>query len=199
MLCKRKKRQPFNKIEAWQLLSRRKAFTALPWVKVYVDRIRLPSGRVISDFYAIDLPEFVLIYAQARNGKVLCQSQYHYADDKTGLSLPAGCLEKKESPLEAAKREFREETGYMAQTWKFIGSYCVDSRRGCGKAHLFTAKGLKKISRPLTDEMEEGDIFFIPPSRLIEAVMRGEVISLAVAFLISLATNPSLAKGGSKL
>jgi 8-oxo-dGTP pyrophosphatase MutT (NUDIX family) len=42
-------------------------------------------------------------------------------------------IKRGEDLLWAAKRELLEETGYKAKRWVFIGSYFVESRKGCGR------------------------------------------------------------------
>ena len=57
----------------WELLTSRNVLSAAPWVNVYIDNIRLPSGRVVDDFYRIELPEHVMVYAHKKDGSVLME------------------------------------------------------------------------------------------------------------------------------
>ena len=69
-------------------------------------------------------------------------AQYRFAVGETLLEFPAGTLEPGEAPLECARRELIEETGYRADHWRALGiiypspGYCDEQQ------HLFMATGL---------------------------------------------------------
>lgn len=57
-----------------------------------------------------------MIYAQRdEDNKILLERQYKHALGFVSLTLPTGCLEEWETPIEAGKRELLEETGYSAR------------------------------------------------------------------------------------
>jgi ADP-ribose pyrophosphatase len=62
----------------------------------------------------------VVIIGLTDEGRVPLVRQYRKAAEKAVLEIPAGKLEKGEDPLEAAAREFREETGYSAGSVKYL-------------------------------------------------------------------------------
>ncbi|WP_290166399.1 NUDIX hydrolase [uncultured Parasutterella sp.] len=55
------------------------------------------------------------------DGRVILEKQYRHPLRKTFLEIPAGKLDPRESPLNCAKRELIEETGYEASKWKLLG------------------------------------------------------------------------------
>src|SRR3989338_5318640 len=84
--------EPKEKIEPWQVLSSQKLFSAPPWIKVYVDKIKLPNGSIVEDFYRVGLPEYVMIFAKNEDGKILFLRQYRHAVNKIILALPTGSI-----------------------------------------------------------------------------------------------------------
>jgi ADP-ribose pyrophosphatase len=183
-----------SKIQPWKLLSSQEMFTASPWVKVHKDSIALPSGRIVEDYYRVVLPEYVVIYATRDDGKVLIERKYRHALRKIVCDLPAGFIEKNESPVEAAKRELLEETGYRAGTWKPMGSFLVDGNRDCGKCHFYEAQGLERVAQPEEDDAEEIEVRFLTRKSLIAVVTGGDIPLLATVAIIAMATNSSFEK-----
>jgi ADP-ribose pyrophosphatase len=62
----------------------------------------------------------VVIIGLTGEGKVPMVRQYRKAAEKAVLEIPAGKLEKDEDPLDAAGREFKEETGYSAGSIRYL-------------------------------------------------------------------------------
>ena len=86
-----------------------------------------------------------------------------------------------EPPLEAARRELLEETGYTAQSWKHLGSFSVHGNRGCGKAHVFLAQEAVKTADPSPDDLEEIRVELLPFAALQEHLANGDVATLGAA------------------
>lgn len=85
-----------------------------------VDSVRLPNGRE-SVRELIVHNGGVTIVAQPEPLKIVLIKQYRYAIGKVFWELPAGTLDKNEDPLNSAKRELKEETGYRASKWESLG------------------------------------------------------------------------------
>lgn len=179
-----------TEIQKWETLESREAFSVDPWVKVYVDRVRLPGGRIVEDYYRIELPEYAMVYAQKEDGRVLLERIYKHAIGEISFVLPTGCIEKDEEPIEAAKRELLEETGYAANKWSYVGSFVVDGKKGSGKGYFFIAEDIEKVDEPVKDEIEEAEIIFMEPEIAMEYALKSKTSELATTALLALATNP---------
>jgi len=82
-------------------------------VRVRVDDVRLPSGReTVRE--VVEHPGAVAILPFTADGRLLLLRQHHHAIGRTLLGVPAGTLEPGELPVETARRELVEETGYEA-------------------------------------------------------------------------------------
>jgi ADP-ribose pyrophosphatase len=101
----------------------------------------LPSGRTVVR-QVVHHPGAVVIMSRLEDGRLLLIQQYRFAVGETLLEFPAGTLEPGEAPLECAKRELIEETGYRADHWRALGmtypspGYCDEQQ------HLLMATGL---------------------------------------------------------
>jgi ADP-ribose pyrophosphatase len=82
--------------------------------------LRLPSGRTVVG-QVVHHPGAVVIMPQLEDSRLLLIAQYRFAVGETLLEFPAGTLEMGEEPLQCAKRELIEETGYRADHWHPMG------------------------------------------------------------------------------
>lgn len=138
----------------WDVLESKKLVES-PWLSVESQVCRLPSGKVISPFYVVQQPDWVLILAQDTGGKWILGRQYRHGQRKWFLEFPAGIIDSKESPLEAAKRELLEETGYGGGEWQTLQVFPVNPDRQSSRFHIVLARNVKKVGETDFDESEE--------------------------------------------
>jgi hypothetical protein len=81
----------------------------------------------------------------------------------------------------------REETGYSADEWFFLGRYAVDGNRGSGHAHLFLARGARYIQPIDADDLEEQELLLLTRAELVDALAAGEFKVLPWAANVALA------------
>jgi ADP-ribose pyrophosphatase len=88
--------------------------------------------------------------------RILLVRQYRLPAEKYMWELPAGKLDEGEKPLEAAKRELMEETGYKAKKWEKLASFFVSPGYVQERMTIFLATGLKAgDATPMDDERIE--------------------------------------------
>jgi ADP-ribose pyrophosphatase len=164
-------------------------FAAPPWLSVHQEEVRLPSGKLIRDFYRVVLPEFAMVAAFTADRRIVLVRGYKHGPRRTILSPPAGLIEPGEEPLAAAQRELLEETGYGGGTWKAHGKFVVDGNRQCGTMHLFAAMGVEPRRKAREDDMEVLSIEILPVDRAREALTNGEVATMAAAAGLGIALS----------
>jgi ADP-ribose pyrophosphatase len=179
----------------WKTLDRDLILSSPPWLDVYRERVQLPTGRVIHDFYRVVLPDFAVVVPVTDAGEVVMVRGYKHGLGRVNLSPPAGLLNPGEEPLAGARRELLEETGYEAEHWEPLGSYVVDGNRQCGTMHLFLAKGARQVRAAHDDEMEPLRVELLSRARLVEVLRAGEIGNLAGAGSAALALVLGLAGG----
>jgi len=181
-----------KKLEKWTVKGSETLFAAPPYLKVRAERVVLPDGREVADFYQIDVSPFVCIFAEDGEGRVLVIRQYKHGARQVSLTFPGGTIDDGEAPLDAAKRELREETGFEAEGWLALGDYVINANQGCGRAHLFIAHGCRQVCAPDSGDLEEMDVTTLERGEILSAAARGEFRLLNQIALYSLATHSDL-------
>jgi len=142
-------------------------------LKVHVDRVRLPDGSQSVREHIVH-PGAVVILAALDNGKLLFERQFRYPLGQVFLELPAGKIDPLEHPLDTARRELREETGYKARSWRQIGSMhpCIGYSNEC--IELFLASGLSFVGGA-PEQGEFLEVIELSLSDALLAVRDGEI------------------------
>lgn len=162
----------------------------MPWVQLSVEQVRLPDGKVVDEYYQIKLPDSVIVFAQTTDGKIIMERLYKHGIGKVSLELPAGLIHEGEDLLTSARRELIEETGYICNDWRLLGSFVVDGSHGCGRANLFIARNVQLVAEPESGDLEEMEIILMTPEEVVSAIHNGDVVSVGTVAAIALATNP---------
>src|SRR5438445_2448374 len=171
----------------WKMRTRRSELQRHPWLEVFRETVELPGGRLVDDFYTVEMQDFVVTAAFTVSGDVVVERLYRHGSRRVTWSLPAGYVHEGEEPLGSAMRELREETGYEADRWTAAGRFIVDGNRGCGWCHCFVAHGARRVGDPVSDDLADVEVSELAWDRLLELLAAGEVTDLAVAAAIGLA------------
>src|SRR5437879_8970320 len=98
--------QPWTTLSSQQVLDN-------PHLKIRREQVAVPNGPVIPDYYIIENRGWVGIVPVTEDGRFLLNLQYKHGIGLEVLEFPAGGIDPHEiDPLETARRELMEETGY---------------------------------------------------------------------------------------
>lgn len=179
-------------LKPWTVAASRDLLDASPFLKVRVETIDLPDGRRIEDYYQLEMPSFACIFAETEDGRVITYRQYRHGPKRVSLVFPGGHLNPGEDPLDTAKRELLEETGFVGADWQDLGSYTVNSNQGGAVSHMFRATGCRKVAEPDSDDLEETQVLFLTRAELLEAAGHGAFPLLTQMALLAMVTNAEL-------
>ena len=141
---------------------------------VYKDDISLPDGRPAMREYVKHVGA-VCVVPITCEGEVICVNQYRYAVGRMMLEIPAGKLDSRdEDPLEAAKRELREETGAVSGKMTYLGIFYSSPAILDEKIHMYLAEELE-FGDTDPDDDEFIEMVKIPLPELVEAIQSGDV------------------------
>ena len=158
----------------WKILKSEYLFRR-PWLTVRRDCVELPDGRQNPEFYILEYPDWVNVIAITDDGQFVMERQYRHGLGKTCFEIPAGVIEKGETPLEAAKRELMEETGYGEGEWKEIMSVSGNSSTTNNISHCFVAKGVKKFGTQHLDSTEDLEVVLLVRSQVWDLMVNDQV------------------------
>jgi ADP-ribose pyrophosphatase len=141
---------PEGGINPWELVTQRPGPGR--WMNVVTNIYRMPNGAEV-DWDLLVAPDAVAVFAVTDSQEVVLARQYRPGPNCFLNELPGGNLNKDETPLEAARRELQEETGYLGEvviighTWQ---GATITRRKWAA-----VATGCRKVSEPTLDPSEE--------------------------------------------
>jgi len=177
-------------LRPWKILARRVLLSRPPWIEVGDEQVELPDGRVIEDFPWIRTRDFAIVVAITPKQQVVLERSYKHGPRRVAVALPAGYVEEDEAPIDTARRELREETGYEAEDWRSLGSFTVDGNYGVCVEHAFLALDARRIegvSETPTGDLEEIEVFTVSLREALAMLAAGDVVQLSSASALALA------------
>lgn len=134
----------------------------------------MPNGNESVREYIIH-PGAVVILAFLDNGNLLFERQYRYPLRQVFLELPAGKIDQGEAIIDTARRELREETGYVAAAWEHLGVMHPCIGYSDERIEIFAAHGLQLLGEKQLDHNEFLDVVEISPEEARQAVWDGRI------------------------
>lgn len=155
-----------------------------PWITVREDKVITPTGK--DGIYGVVSfkNKAIGIVPIDQEGNIYLVGQYRYPLDEYSWEIPEGGGPANEEPLETAKRELKEETGFTASKWTLLSKIHTSNSVCSEEGYLFLAEGLK-AGETAFDETEIIKLKKIPFKEAVEMVMRSEITdSLSVAGIL---------------
>jgi 8-oxo-dGTP pyrophosphatase MutT (NUDIX family) len=126
----------------WRRRSRTVAY-ANPWLELRHDEVDRPDGS--PGIYGVVHYWHVAVGVVAVDdaGRILLVGQHRYTLDAYSWEIPEGGAPLDEDPLEGAKRELAEETGYEAADWRELARFSLSNSITDERGVLYLATGLR--------------------------------------------------------
>lgn len=169
-----------NEEKKWKVLSS-EYLIKRPWLTARRDVAELPDGRINHEYYVLEYPDWVNIIAVTKDGQIVMERQYRHGLGNTCYELPCGVIEAGETPLEAAKRELQEETGYAGGEWKEWMTLSPNPATSTNLAHSFLAVGVEKVSGQHLDATEDIDVYLLSQDEVRELLAGNQILQALMA------------------
>lgn len=142
------------------------------FLKVRQDKVKLPTGDIIDDFFVIERKNVSLIVAIDEEKRIIIKDEYRYPIDKHLIELPGGTFDLGEKdPLAVAKRELLEETGYSADEWELLFTNYDYPTKDVNQVNIYLAKNIKRVSEQQLDLGEDIKFSFVPLEKAVSMCM----------------------------
>ena len=139
------------------------------------DLARSPNTGREREFSILESPDWVNVIALTGPGAMVWVRQYRHGIQEVTLEIPGGIVDPGESPLEAARRELAEETGYRAESWEQIGVVTPNPAVQTNLTYTFLAQGARKVAAQRPDDGEEIEVEELSMDQVRHKLCDGEI------------------------
>lgn len=127
------------------------------------------------DFHVIEAPDWVNVVAVTPKDEIVLIKQYRHGIRRVTIEIPGGMIDPGETPLEAAKRELLEETGYEAGGWEEIGKVVPNPAIQDNRCYTYLATSADKVKEPEFDNTEDIETYTVAGGDIINMVKDGQI------------------------
>jgi 8-oxo-dGTP pyrophosphatase MutT (NUDIX family) len=142
---------------------------------IRVDKCKLPDGHSF-DVHLLEYADEIMIFALTRNQEVVLIKQYRHGAQQVIVELPGGSVDEGESPVEAAKRELMEETGYSSDTFIQVGYASPNPANYTNKIYSFLALDVEQTGTQSNDDAENVEVLLLSLEDVIMMAKMGDLV-----------------------
>jgi 8-oxo-dGTP pyrophosphatase MutT (NUDIX family) len=154
---------------------------------VRTDRARSPRTGEVEEFNIAVSPDGVTVVATTAEGEVVMVEQFRHALRTVTMETPSGFMDEGESPLEAALRELREETGYEGDDPRVIGCLELNPSWQTTRVYVVAVANARRTAPTDLDEAEDIRVLTVGRERVRELVRTGGIRATVAVSALALA------------
>ncbi|WP_247235187.1 NUDIX hydrolase [Telluribacter sp. SYSU D00476] len=170
----------------WKTLTSKTVYEN-PWIEIQHREVINPAGN--EGIYGVVKfkNKAIGIVPLDADGNIYMVGQYRYPLHEYSWEIPEGGGPMGEDTLDTAKRELKEETGLVAETWTRFARIHTSNSATDEEGFLFLAEGLSQYEQE-PEDTEDLRIRKLPLAEAVDMVMRSEITdALSVAGILMVA------------
>ncbi len=146
------------------------------WLTARKDTVELPNGNTIPSYYILEYPDWVNILAITKEGKFIFIRQYRHGIQEVRYELCAGvCDPSDTSPMDAAKRELLEETGYGNGNWQEYMVISANPSTMTNWTYVFLATDVEPVSTQHLEATEDLTVHLLSYEEVLELLQTDQI------------------------
>ena len=162
----------------WEILSS-EYLIRRPWLTARRDHVKLPTGVENKEYYILEYPDWVNVIAITKEGEFVMIRQYRHGLGETRYELSAGVCEEGEDPMESARRELYEETGYGGGEWQLWMTVSPNPSTSTNLTYSFLATNVERISTQHLEATEDITVHLLSEAE-VRALLENDEIRQAL-------------------
>lgn len=135
-----------------------------------VERLVFEPKPLPRDIFVFAVPDWCNVLAETPEGELVFVWQYRHGTDELSLEVPGGVIDPGEEPIDAARRELKEETGYEADSFELVSVVEPNPALQGNKCFTFLARGARLTGATAFDELEDLETEVVPRDELASLI-----------------------------
>lgn len=162
-------------MQAWKRLDDGSKKTKVGFRSVVHKQFAMNNGQTIhADIIGTEASSAAAVIVLTNDNEVVIAKQFRCGPEKIMYEMPGGMVDAGETPEEAARRELREEVGYEAKQFKYLGAAYINAWDNIIH-HYFLATDAYSIGQSSPEEFEEIEIEKISISEFIDNALKARM------------------------